>query len=426
MSVRREIAEYDGIFFTTVTPAIVSVNQVYTGGGFAGAAGSGNDNIPAAYLNLIMFSNDLLTSAELPMAAIPITAGAFTKQKITIGPIDIPAPGYVYIYVNDNSNSPNWVHFDDLKITHVHSPFVSGADYYPFGLTMSDREILTEPYRFGYQGQYAEEETETGWNSFDLRMYNARFGRWLSPDPYGEFASPYLGMGNNPTNGIDPDGGFNIPIGTLEFLFSADFTIAIAQATGTLLNEVVVTASLLDRIFDKGAYVVWRLGSGLKQNLSWSLDRLNGAGQIANGINRTFVPLIPEYGGDSWEAETNRTIGTAIGTSFQTAAMLRGGGGSFLPGPTPVLVTPSGTMPMAQPFSAIIDGSKIHNLNANGKKQDLKQVDDAAKQLGIKDRNGFSEYIHEQKALDLMGGKDTYTYQRLLELGREFLANGGY
>jgi len=124
-----------------------------------------------------------------------------------VGPFDIPAPGYVYIYVNDNSNSPSWVHFDDLKITQVHSPFVSGADYYPFGLTMSDREILTEPYRFGYQGQFAEEDTETGWNAFDLRMYDARFGRWLSPDPYGQFASPYLAMGNNPVSGTDPDGG---------------------------------------------------------------------------------------------------------------------------------------------------------------------------------------------------------------------------
>jgi len=159
-----------------------------------------------------MFSNDLLTSAELPMAAVPITAGAFTKQKITVGPFDIPAPGYVYIYVNDNS--PNWVHFDDLKITHVHSPFVSGAVYYPFGLTMSDREILTEPYRFGYQGQYAEEEAETGWNSFDLRMYDARFGRWLSPDPYGQFESPYLGIGNMPNTAVDINGGYTYIVGS--------------------------------------------------------------------------------------------------------------------------------------------------------------------------------------------------------------------
>jgi RHS repeat-associated protein len=55
---------------------------------------------------------------------------------------------------------------------------------------MSDREILTEPYRFGYQEQYSEENETTGWNEFDLRMYDKRFGRWLSPDPYGQFYSP--------------------------------------------------------------------------------------------------------------------------------------------------------------------------------------------------------------------------------------------
>ena len=30
--------------------------------------------------------------------------------------------------------------------------------------------------------------------------------RWLSPDPAGQFHSPYLGMGNNPISGVDPDG----------------------------------------------------------------------------------------------------------------------------------------------------------------------------------------------------------------------------
>jgi hypothetical protein len=30
----------------------------------------------------------------------------------------------------------------------------------------------------------------------------------LNPDPYGQFFSPYLGMGNNPISSIDPDGGF--------------------------------------------------------------------------------------------------------------------------------------------------------------------------------------------------------------------------
>jgi len=30
--------------------------------------------------------------------------------------------------------------------------------------------------------------------------------RWLTPDPAHQFHSPYLGMGNNPMNGVDPDG----------------------------------------------------------------------------------------------------------------------------------------------------------------------------------------------------------------------------
>lgn len=39
-------------------------------------------------------------------------------------------------------------------------------------------------------------------------MYDSRIMRWLSPDPYGQFNSPYLAMGNNWISYVDPDGGF--------------------------------------------------------------------------------------------------------------------------------------------------------------------------------------------------------------------------
>src|SRR5690606_12485783 len=58
-----------------------------------------------------------------------------------------------------------------------------------------------------YQGQFSEKNDSTGWNEFQLRMYDARFGRWLSVDPYGQFWSPYVGMGNEPVSMVDPDGG---------------------------------------------------------------------------------------------------------------------------------------------------------------------------------------------------------------------------
>ena len=43
--------------------------------------------------------------------------------------------------------------------------------------------------------------------AFELRLWDGRLGRWLTVDPAGEFHSPYLGIGNDPVNAIDPDGG---------------------------------------------------------------------------------------------------------------------------------------------------------------------------------------------------------------------------
>lgn len=78
------------------------------------------------------------------------------------------------------------------------------TDYYPFGMAMRGN---SQDYRYGYQGQYAEKDGETDWNAFELRMYDSRVARWLSVDPYDEFWTPYMGMANDPVNGVDPDGG---------------------------------------------------------------------------------------------------------------------------------------------------------------------------------------------------------------------------
>ncbi|WP_405206218.1 RHS repeat-associated core domain-containing protein [Aquimarina sp. LLG6339-5] len=83
---------------------------------------------------------------------------------------------------------------------------VSATDYYPFGMPMPNRTLSgAEGYRYAYQGQ--EKDPETGKEAFELRLWDSRIGRWLTTDPYGEFSSPYLGMGNNPISLTDPDGG---------------------------------------------------------------------------------------------------------------------------------------------------------------------------------------------------------------------------
>ena len=41
-----------------------------------------------------------------------------------------------------------------------------------------------------------------------LRSFDPQTGRFLQHDPYDQFASGYVGMGNDPANGVDPSGGF--------------------------------------------------------------------------------------------------------------------------------------------------------------------------------------------------------------------------
>ncbi|WP_338236763.1 RHS repeat-associated core domain-containing protein [Persicobacter diffluens] len=81
------------------------------------------------------------------------------------------------------------------------------SDYYPFGLRMAR---YTNPgYRFGYQGDFAEDDTgENGFNVFEARLYDPVLGRWTTVDPARQYASGYVGMGNDPVNGVDPDGRF--------------------------------------------------------------------------------------------------------------------------------------------------------------------------------------------------------------------------
>ncbi|MDC6390946.1 hypothetical protein PP182_19830 [Maribacter sp. PR1] len=82
---------------------------------------------------------------------------------------------------------------------------INATDYYPYGMPMPGRNMLGD-YRYAFQGQ--EKDTETGKEAFELRLWDARIGRWLTTDPYGQFESPYLGMGNDPINYYDYDGGY--------------------------------------------------------------------------------------------------------------------------------------------------------------------------------------------------------------------------
>jgi RHS repeat-associated protein len=114
----------------------------------------------------------------------------------------------VYYRANNNSVYQLTDHLGNVRAVVERSGSnaiaIVNTDYYPFGMPMPNRN-LEGNYRYKYQGQ--EVDPETGKEAFELRLWDSRIGRWLTTDPAGQFSSPYLGMGNNPVNGIDPDGG---------------------------------------------------------------------------------------------------------------------------------------------------------------------------------------------------------------------------
>lgn len=123
-----------------------------------------------------------------------------------------------------------------------------------------------------YQGAYSELDDDIGWHDFYLRNYDAQIGRWIQQDPYQQFASPYLGMGNDPINNTDPSGGI-VPIGG---------GLSTTAATAITLGEVVIksvshTTKAVSTI------------SSLSRVISITNISLNIAINVANVINTSIT-----------------------------------------------------------------------------------------------------------------------------------------
>ncbi|MEN1786314.1 MAG: RHS repeat-associated core domain-containing protein [Bacteroidota bacterium] len=196
------------------------------------------------------------------------------------------------------------------------------SDYYPFGMLMPGRNLKdANQYRYGYQGQYAKKDPETGKEAFQLRMYDSRIGRWLTTDPMGEFASPYLAMGNNPAL-TDPTGGMtDCPDGC--------DTSAVQQ-----LQEVVVTAPNLK---DVGPFRMRGLSLSFLQDITprnpGTVPNSNPEDKFKDALQRGFpkgywwAKLWEKYGyfeasvntmkGAPLEVKLNKSYGLEIATDKQ-------------------------------------------------------------------------------------------------------------
>jgi RHS repeat-associated protein len=253
---------------------------------------------PRAYLNYLFFDEQFNFVAQ-GSGAKPVTS-ANDAQLIASG-LKAPKNGYVFVFLSNESDLP--VYFDQFYVTHERGAILEENHYYPQGLKLAGicAKAFAKPLnKYNYQGDYSEEEGETGWNDFDLRSYDPQTGRWLQADPYDEFASPYMGMGGDPVNNVDPDGGsiFSPFTGTSNIFINT----AITTISGMIIGGIVGMLNGDKEAWKKGASLglfvglVDGFGTGIYNqinNLSSELPQVTG--NILNILNRPTVenPVVP-------------------------------------------------------------------------------------------------------------------------------------
>jgi RHS repeat-associated protein len=214
---------------TTKTP-LWAMNRWAAGAAVPTDAGS---TAPKAFLQYILFNKNM-SMAQHGHHMVSEEAGSSWQHLQLRVPIE--EIGYIYIYVINESMDGVDVYFDDALVRRsgsvggevqlIDAPLTSASYYYPYGLPISYRSHSSEHYRYGYQGQFAEKDEETGWNAFELRMYEPVIGRWITVDPERQHPSPYVGMGNRPTGLIDPDGGQD---GDRKYFVASLFVMAVVD-----------------------------------------------------------------------------------------------------------------------------------------------------------------------------------------------------
>lgn len=173
-------------------------------------AATANSGQPKAYLQFILFDDNFTkvdSDQVMTDSNFDPEHGGFEHLALTT---NATVDGYLYAYIVNESTLD--IDFDDFTFIQSGTRVIRQTDYYPFGAVAkvwnNPEQTQRETYRHGYQGEYSEMDTTTGWNSFELRMYDPLIGRWLQVDPARQFSSPYNGMGNNPVSGVDPDGAY--------------------------------------------------------------------------------------------------------------------------------------------------------------------------------------------------------------------------
>ncbi|HEU5292147.1 MAG TPA: LamG-like jellyroll fold domain-containing protein [Cyclobacteriaceae bacterium] len=198
----------------------------FVDGGAAGSIGSqtfpyigtltrSNDNGtgPKGYLNYVLFDRNFVykTGGFQRISSAPKETGNdVAHERLAFDNLVITEPGYIYIYLSNENETPVEVYFDDFRVEHIKSPVIQTDDYYPFGgeFNSYSRENSIENH-FKYQSKELITELDLEQYDFHARRYDPWTVRTTTQDPLAEKfydLSPYSWVAGNPMRYVDPTG----------------------------------------------------------------------------------------------------------------------------------------------------------------------------------------------------------------------------
>lgn len=220
------------VLYSTLIAALANTTFGFTSGetgysSFNTNAGSipglpgASATLPKAYLAYLFFN---LSYQFVPSCsgAISISTSAFNAFEKLERTFTAPQPGYLYVYVvNESNTSTSNVYWDEMLIVHQKNnptlQVTQASDYYPFGLPFNTYQAqrISENYsavqknRYGFQGQEWQNDLGLGWSQFKWRMHDPAIGRFGAVDPLSDkylYNSTYAFSENRLMDGIELEG----------------------------------------------------------------------------------------------------------------------------------------------------------------------------------------------------------------------------
>lgn len=318
------MSTFNGLGYGTDAEGVsTSLSNVLGNQGAAGLFTNADADQPRAYLQYLFFDeNYAFVEGNSGFLSVGESAdGQFTK--LATQELIFNSPGFLFVYLVNESAQDAEVYFDDLKITHssATSNFKVSQinDFYPFGLPTSKSWRSSGYIDPGllYQSSYASYDSLTGYYNFLSRSYDPTIGRFFAVDPAGQFSSPYAGMGNIPHFGTDPNG---------EIFFLGLTGLAAVLAKGAVIGAGVGAVSYTAQKAITGQK--WNIGEFGK---AIGMGAVSGA--VAGGVGHAFGG-VGKFGHELGRAfvhgHTQTMVGAAFGQDPTLGGFAAGMAGSLL------------------------------------------------------------------------------------------------